>query len=82
MGGAVRGGDVYGRLPVYGAADGKGGFNSDDQLAGGALLPSIGVESYAATLGKWFGLSDTELMDVLPGLAAWNPSQRNLGFMA
>ena len=40
------------------------------------------VESYAATLGKWFGLSDTELMDVLPGLAAWNLSQRNLGFMA
>jgi uncharacterized protein (DUF1501 family) len=82
MGGAVRGGDVYGRLPVYGVADGKGGFNSDDQLAGGALLPSVGVESYAATLGKWFGLSDSELMTVLPGLAAWSPSQRNLGFMA
>jgi uncharacterized protein (DUF1501 family) len=81
LGGAVRGGDVYGRLPLYGTADGYGGFNSDDQLSGGALLPAIGVESYAATLGKWFGLTDSELLAVMPGLSAWNPSQRNLRFM-
>jgi uncharacterized protein (DUF1501 family) len=81
MGGAVKGGDVYGRLPAYGLSDGKGGFNSADQLQGGALLPTTSIESYAATMGKWFGLSDSELLGVLPGLSAWNLSQRNLGFM-
>jgi uncharacterized protein (DUF1501 family) len=81
MGGAVRGGDIYGKLPVYGTADGQGGFTSEDQLAGGMLLPSTSVEAYAATLGSWFGLSNSELLTILPGLAQWNFSQRNLGFM-
>jgi uncharacterized protein (DUF1501 family) len=81
MGGAVRGGDVYGKLPVYGTADGSGGFTSDDQLRAGALLPSTSVEAYAATLGRWFGLTDSELLAVLPGLSRWNVSQRNLGFL-
>jgi uncharacterized protein (DUF1501 family) len=81
MGGAVRGGDIYGKLPVYGSADGKGGFTSNDQLDAGALLPTTSVEAYAATLGKWFGLTDSELLAVLPNLANWNVSQRNLGFM-
>ena len=81
MGGAVRGGDIYGRLPVYGSADGHGGFTSDDQLAGGMLLPSASVDAYAATLGSWFGLTNTELLTVLPGLSRWNFGQRNLGFM-
>ncbi len=81
MGGAVRGGDIYGKLPVYGTADGNGGFTSDDQLAGGKLLPSTSVEAYAATLGSWFGLSNTELLAVLPGLSKWNYNLRNLGFM-
>jgi uncharacterized protein (DUF1501 family) len=82
MGGAVRGGDIYGKLPVYGFADGHEGFSSDDQLSAGALLPSTSVEAYGATLGKWFGLTDSELMGVLPNLKNWNLSQRNLGFMA
>ncbi|MEK8030697.1 DUF1501 domain-containing protein [Ideonella sp. DXS29W] len=82
MGGAVKGGDIYGRIPAYGLSDGKGGFNSADQLQGGALLPTTSTEAYAATMGKWFGLSDSELLSVLPGLSAWNNSQRNLGFMA
>lgn len=81
MGGAVRGGDIYGKLPVYGTSDGKGGFTSDDQLNAGALLPTTSVEAYASTLGKWFGLTDSELLAVLPGLSGWNLSQRNLGFM-
>lgn len=81
LGGAVKGGDIYGKLPVYGNADGLGGFQSDDQLGGGVLLPTTSVEAYAATLGRWFGLSDAELMAVLPGLSRWNPAQRNLGFL-
>jgi len=81
MGGAVRGGDIYGKLPVYGMSDGHGGFTSDDQLSGGMLLPSTSVEAYGATLGSWFGLTNSELLAVMPGLSNWNYSQRNLGFM-
>ena len=81
MGGAVKGGDIYGKLPVYGVSDGHGGFTSNDQLSGGMLLPTTGVEAYAATLGSWFGLTNSELLAVLPGLNGWNYSQRNLGFM-
>jgi uncharacterized protein (DUF1501 family) len=81
MGGAVLGGDLYGRFPTYGLSDGRGGYLSDDQLETGALLPSTSVEAYAATLGRWFGLGDSELLAVLPNLRQWDASQRNLGFM-
>ena len=81
MGGAVRGGDIYGTFPAYGTADGLGGFTSNDQLADGALLPAISVEQYAGTLGKWFGLTDAELLSVMPNLGNWPVASRNLGFL-
>jgi uncharacterized protein (DUF1501 family) len=81
LGGAVRGGDIYGRFPQYGRSDGGGGFTSDDQLTDGALLPAISVDQYAATLGAWMGLSDGDLGDVLPHLKNFDASERNLGFM-
>jgi len=31
--------------------------------------------------GKWFGLSDTDLLNVLPNLKNWDVSKRNLGFV-
>ena len=82
MGGAVKGGDIYGRFPVYGTSDGAGSFTSEDQLTGGALRPTQGTANYAATLGKWFGLSDSELLGIMPDLGTWSLSARNLGFMA
>jgi len=80
MGGAVRGGDIYGAFPVYGAPDGRNDFTSPDQLAAGALLPAIAVDQVAATLGRWFGVSDADLTAILPNLA--NFPMRDLGFMA
>ena len=47
----------------------------------GRLLPSTSVDQYAATMGKWLGISDTDLLTVLPNLANWDASQRNLGFV-
>lgn len=81
MGGAVRGGELYGRMPTLGPSDGQGGYNSPDLLTAGALLPTQSVDQYAATLGRWLGLSDTELGGILPGLGNWDPSLRNLGFL-
>jgi hypothetical protein len=34
-----------------------------------------------ATMGKWFGLSDTQLLDIFPNLSAFDASRRNLAFM-
>lgn len=81
MGGAVQGGDVYGTFPTYGLRNAAGNdFSSPDQVEGnGSLLPSVSVDQYAATLGRWFGLSEQQLLDVLPNLR--NFTQRDLGFM-
>jgi uncharacterized protein (DUF1501 family) len=79
LGGAVRGRNLYGRLPTLGVSDGRSDFTSPDQIGNGTLLPSTGVDQLGATLGRWFGLSDSQLLDVFPRLA--NFSQRDLGFM-
>jgi uncharacterized protein (DUF1501 family) len=83
LGGAVRGGNLYGRFPVLGAKNaGNNGFDSSpDQIGNGALLPTTSVDQYGATLGRWFGLSDASLLDIFPNLANFDASQRNLGFM-
>jgi len=82
LGGAVKGRDLYGNFPSYGLSDGKGDFNSPNQLANGALLPQTSVEQLGATLGRWFGLSDSQLLDVFPHLANFDAGARDLGFMA
>jgi uncharacterized protein (DUF1501 family) len=81
MGGAVRGGDLYGRLPVIGAKNASNNrFDaSADQLANGVLLPQASVEQYGATLARWFGASDADLATVFPALSRFGSS--SLGFM-
>jgi uncharacterized protein (DUF1501 family) len=81
MGGAVRGGDLYGTFPVLGAknANNNNFDSSPNQLGNGALLPSTGVQQLGATLGRWFGASEQELLDVFPRLNEFSSS--NLGFM-
>lgn len=74
LGGAVNGGRYYGTPPVV-------ANNGPDDVGQGRLLPSTSVDQYAATLGKWFGISDADLLAVLPNLRNWNASQRNLGFV-
>ena len=84
MGGAVLGGDIYGKFPILGLknATNNNFDSSPDQLDNGSLLPVTSVDQLGATLGRWFGLSDIQLLDVFPNLANFNPSVRNLGFMA
>ena len=66
LGGAVKGGEIYGTLPppVLG---------HDADSGGGRLIPSVAVDSYAAELGRWFGLSESELSSALPGLENFEP---------
>ncbi len=73
IGGAVKGRDIYGAFPPI-------GLGHELDVGRGALLPTISVEQYGATLASWFGLSATQLTDVFPNLV--NFSDRNLGFMS
>jgi uncharacterized protein (DUF1501 family) len=73
MGGAVRGGDVYGSFP-FPALGGP-----DDSGSRGALIPSSSLDQYGATLAKWFGVSAAQLPAVFPNLA--NFPVADLGFM-
>ncbi|MFO1220008.1 MAG: DUF1501 domain-containing protein [Burkholderiaceae bacterium] len=75
LGGAVRGQRFYGTAPVI-------ANNGDDDVGQGRLLPTTSVDQLAATLGRWFGVSDSDLLTVLPNLVNWNAGARNLGFMA
>jgi uncharacterized protein (DUF1501 family) len=69
MGGAVRGGDMYGQFPTLGLD--VNGFNNPD-AAGGAFIPTTSVEQYGATLGRWFGVSDSDMDVIFPRLRNFN----------
>ncbi len=73
MGGAIKGGSIYGQLPSL-ALDGP------DTIHHGRILPSTSATQYAATLLRWIGLDDAALHDVLPTLG--NFSEHDLGFFA
>ena len=83
MGGAVRGGRFFGAFPVQGLKNaGNNEFDSSpDQLANGALLPRSSVDQLGYTLGEWFGVSPTALLDIFPNLTNFDAGVRNLGFM-
>ena len=61
VGGAVRGGDFYGRFPLI-------GVGNSDEVGQGRLLPDVAVDQVAGTLGRWFGVSDTDLLTLMPNL--------------
>lgn len=84
MGGAVKGGDLYGRFPVLAAknANNSNFDGSPDQLSGGSLLPAASVDQLGATLGRWLGLSDGQLAGIFPNLANFDAGKRDLGFFA
>lgn len=87
MGGAVAGGEVYGRFPTYSSADASGAYTSPQQVGNGILLPEISVDQYAYTLGRWFGVPDYDLVGasgtgILKNISNFEVSLRNLKFMS
>ena len=76
MGGAVKGGTIYGQYPTLGVD--QGSFNNPD-MSGNALIPTTSVDQYIATLGSWFGASATDLATIFPNLA--NFTAKNLAFV-
>jgi uncharacterized protein (DUF1501 family) len=69
----VLGGRLHGRFPSFDRESG-------DLIGSGSLLPSQAVEQLGSTLGRWFGVSDSELVAVFPNLS--NFATRDLGFLA
>jgi uncharacterized protein (DUF1501 family) len=83
MGGAVKGGDLYGNFPVLGAknASNNNFDSSPNQLGNGSLLPETSVDQLGASMARWFGLSATQLLDVFPNLKNFDVAKRDLGLL-
>jgi uncharacterized protein (DUF1501 family) len=77
MGGAVNGGDIYNQFPTVGVD--LAGFVNPDAIGSGALVPTVAVDQYAATLGAWFGVSAADLATIFPNLVRFTPA--TLGFV-
>jgi uncharacterized protein (DUF1501 family) len=73
MGGAVKGGEVYGAYPTLSL----GGPN--DAGDEGRWIPTTSLDQYAATLASWFGVADADLPGIFPNLA--NFATPKLGFV-
>lgn len=80
MGGAVAGGDFYGRPTSNGTYFPTLVNNGpDDAETRGRFVPSVAIEQYAATLARWYGLAELDIPLVFPNIN--NFSGSNLGFM-
>jgi uncharacterized protein (DUF1501 family) len=79
LGGAVLGNTTYGRYPTL-ALGGPDDVGVEPWELQGRWLPSTSVDQYAATLLRWWGLSESQLDAALPNLANFG-SARNLGFL-
>jgi len=75
MGGAVKGGDIYGTYPALVL---KG---ADDTGSNGAWLPTTSVDQIGNTLATWFGMSSADIDYAFPNLANWSAGVRNIGFL-
>jgi len=80
LGGAVAGGNFYGRPTSNGTFVPtliNGGPDDADQR--GRFIPSVSVEQYAATLARWYGLAEADIPLAFPNIN--NFATSNLGFM-
>jgi uncharacterized protein (DUF1501 family) len=74
IGGAVKGGDLYGTPPIQ-TPNGP-----DDFDTAGRWIPTTSIEQYGATLARWLGIPEGDLPYVFPNLGSF--ANANLGFMA
>jgi uncharacterized protein (DUF1501 family) len=73
VGGAVAGGTTYGTFPQHVLR------GPDDAGDRGSWIPTTSLDQYAATLGGWFGVSDSDLVSIFPNLPKFSPQK--LGFV-
>jgi uncharacterized protein (DUF1501 family) len=73
MGGAVKGGDLYGMFPTLALG------GPDDANNRGVLIPTTSLDQYGASLARWFGLDAAAINAAFPTLA--NFPVKDLGFL-
>lgn len=73
LGGAVRGGDLYGTFPTLALG------GPDDAGNRGVLIPTTSLDQFGGTIARWFGVAPSALPAVFPNLA--NFGTHDLGFM-
>jgi uncharacterized protein (DUF1501 family) len=78
LGGAVNGGKLYGKAPVFGDKAQRADGYYDDTTRG-SLIPTTSVAQYAATLALWMGVPTTSLNKVVKDID--NFRVKDLGFL-
>ena len=79
VGGAVHGGQIFGRFPLMTNYANFNALADDFADNRGVMLPSTGLAQYGSTLAQWFGAADGDLDGLFPTLP--NFPVRNLGFV-
>jgi uncharacterized protein (DUF1501 family) len=74
LGGAVRGGALYGTFPTLEIG------GPDDAVDAGRWIPTTSVDEFSATMASWFGVANSDLRIVFPNIHRF--ASPNLGFLA
>jgi len=77
MGGAVKGGKIYGEYPSL-------ALGNPLDVGRGVLMPTTSLDEYFAELALWFGITPNGLSDILPNVSRFysaSSGQAPLGFM-
>jgi uncharacterized protein (DUF1501 family) len=82
LGGAVNGGQFYGRFPSLAAS-----ASNPDDAGWGQIIPTTSVDQYAWTLARWYGLPVSERDTVFPNVSRFTDitqggtGSHHLGFL-
>lgn len=69
MGGAVKGGDVYGQFPLLKTGNVTGSIDAGNSTTNrGRWVPSTSVDQYCSVMTKWLGAESSALETIFPNL--------------